>query len=47
VVDIDRCRNPETGEIDPWAREIIDAIGSKMVPVEVTITPPGAQVDVN
>lgn len=23
--DLDKCRNPETGEIAPWARELIDA----------------------
>ncbi len=28
AVDLDHCRNPETGEIAPWAREIIDALSS-------------------
>lgn len=23
-IDLDRCRNPETGEIDPWAQTILD-----------------------
>src|SRR5215207_6086067 len=23
-VDLDRCRDPETGEIEPWAQKIID-----------------------
>ena len=27
-VDLDKCRNPVTGEIDPQAREIIDALDS-------------------
>jgi putative DNA primase/helicase len=25
-IDIDDCRNPETGEIAPWAQEIIDRV---------------------
>lgn len=24
--DLDKCRNPETGEIEPWAQEIIDQL---------------------
>jgi primase-polymerase (primpol)-like protein len=27
-IDIDNCRDPETGYIDPWAMEIIDAMHS-------------------
>src|SRR5262249_50627892 len=27
-VDLDHCRNPETGVIDPWAAEIIRALNS-------------------
>lgn len=27
-IDLDKCRNPETGEIEPWAREIIDQMKS-------------------
>ena len=27
-VDLDKCRDPHTGEIEPWAREIITALGS-------------------
>ena len=23
-IDLDTCRNPETGEIEPWAKEVID-----------------------
>jgi hypothetical protein len=25
-IDLDTCRNPETGEIEPWAQEIIDRL---------------------
>src|SRR5215210_1331569 len=27
-IDIDKCRNAETGEIEPWARKIVDALDS-------------------
>jgi putative DNA primase/helicase len=27
-VDLDCCLNSETGEVEPWAQEIIDALGS-------------------
>jgi len=27
-VDLDNCRNPDTGEIEPWAREIINRLNS-------------------
>ena len=27
-VDVDGCRNPETGEIEPWAADIIEALDS-------------------
>ncbi len=27
-VDLDGCRDPETGEIESWARQIISALGS-------------------
>ena len=27
-IDIDKCRNSETGEIDQWARKIVDALDS-------------------
>ena len=27
-IDIDKCRNVETGEIDPWARKIVAAFDS-------------------
>jgi primase-polymerase (primpol)-like protein len=23
-VDLDKCRNPETGEVDAWAKEVVD-----------------------
>jgi putative DNA primase/helicase len=25
-VDLDGCRNPETGDVDAWAKEIVDAL---------------------
>jgi primase-polymerase (primpol)-like protein len=30
-IDLDNCRNPETGEIEPWAQEIIDSVADKYV----------------
>jgi putative DNA primase/helicase len=27
-IDLDKCRNPETGEIEPWARRIVAALDS-------------------
>lgn len=30
-IDLDGCRNPETGEIEEWAREIIDSVKFKYV----------------
>lgn len=27
-IDLDKCRNPETGEIELWARKIVDALNS-------------------
>jgi putative DNA primase/helicase len=27
-IDIDKCRNAESGEIEPWARKIVDALDS-------------------
>lgn len=26
-VDLDQCRNPETGELEEWAREIVENLG--------------------
>jgi primase-polymerase (primpol)-like protein len=28
AIDLDGCRNPETGEIEPWARDIVQRFGS-------------------
>jgi primase-polymerase (primpol)-like protein len=28
AIDLDKCRNPETSAIDPWAQEIIDKLAS-------------------
>jgi putative DNA primase/helicase len=30
-IDLDGCRNPDTGEIADWAREIIDSVSDKYV----------------
>jgi putative DNA primase/helicase len=30
-IDLDKCRNPETGEIEEWATEIIDSVTYKYV----------------
>jgi putative DNA primase/helicase len=30
-IDLDKCRNPETGEIEEWAREIINSVSYKYV----------------
>ena len=27
-VDLDKCRDPETGDVDDWARDLIDALGT-------------------
>ena len=40
-VDLDKCRNPETGDIDPWAREIMDALGGYQ-----EVSPSGAGIHV-
>jgi putative DNA primase/helicase len=32
-IDLDNCRNPETGEIEEWAREIINSVAYKYVEV--------------
>jgi primase-polymerase (primpol)-like protein len=32
-IDLDKCRNPETGEIEEWAREIINSVSYKYVEV--------------
>lgn len=32
-IDLDKCRDPETGEIEEWAREIIDSMRYKYVEV--------------
>jgi putative DNA primase/helicase len=30
-IDLDKCRNPKTGEIAPWAQEIISRVGDGYV----------------
>jgi putative DNA primase/helicase len=32
-IDIDDCRDPETGEIEPWAKEILDRVQGGYVEV--------------
>jgi putative DNA primase/helicase len=27
-IDLDKCRNPETGEIEDWANELIEQLNS-------------------
>jgi hypothetical protein len=39
--DIDNCRNPETGEIDPWASELVERTGSYS---EVTVSGTGLRI---
>jgi putative DNA primase/helicase len=30
-IDLDKCRDPKTGEIEEWAREIIDSVSYKYI----------------
>jgi len=32
-IDLDNCRDPETGEIAPWAQKIIDRVGEGYIEV--------------
>jgi primase-polymerase (primpol)-like protein len=32
-IDLDKCRNPETGEIAPWAQQILDRVGNGYIEV--------------
>jgi hypothetical protein len=42
AIDLDHCRDPLTGEIDPWAQEVIDmAVGAY---VEITVSGTGVRV---
>lgn len=27
-MDLDKCRDPESGEVEPWATEIVNGLGS-------------------
>src|SRR5215204_6059865 len=42
VIDLDKCRNPETGDITPWALEILDRVRDGYV----EISPSGAGIHV-
>jgi hypothetical protein len=42
AIDLDKCRDPETGMIDAWAQEIIDAAPDAYV--EVTVSGTGLRV---
>jgi hypothetical protein len=41
AIDLDHCRDPATGEIDPWAKAIIDNTASY---VEITVSGTGLRV---
>lgn len=40
-VDLDTCRDPETGEIEPWAQEVIDRLSSY---TEISPSQTGAKI---
>ncbi len=42
AVDLDKCRDSETGEIDPWAQTILDAVPSAYR--EITVSGTGLRV---
>jgi primase-polymerase (primpol)-like protein len=42
AVDLDKCRNPETGAIEPWAQEILDKAPSTYH--EVTVSGTGLRI---
>lgn len=43
-VDLDKCRNPETGELKEWAAEIIQALGSLGAYVEASPSGNGVHI---
>jgi hypothetical protein len=42
AIDLDHCRDPLTGEIDPWAQEVIDMAAGAYV--ELTVSGTGVRV---
>jgi hypothetical protein len=42
AIDLDHCRDPMTGEIDPWAQEVIDMAAGAYV--EITVSGTGVRV---
>jgi hypothetical protein len=42
ALDLDHCRDPETGQVDAWAQEILDA--SPAAYVEVTVSGTGLRI---
>jgi hypothetical protein len=42
AIDLDHCRDPGTGEIDPWAQEVIDMAAGAYV--EITVSGSGVRV---
>jgi hypothetical protein len=42
VIDLDKCRNPETGKIDAWAQDILDRAPGAYI--EVTVSGTGLRV---
>ncbi len=37
-IDLDKCRNPESGDIAPWAQEIVDHVGDGYVEASPSAT---------
>ncbi len=42
-VDLDKCRNPETGDIELWAREILESFEA---PIHVEVSPSGTGIHI-
>src|SRR6266496_3014960 len=42
AIDIDKCRNPETGAVDPWAQQILDAAPNSYR--EITVSGTGLRI---
>ena len=44
ALDLDKCRNPETGELTPWAQEAVDGALALGAYVEVTVSGTGLRI---